>query len=365
MQAKLTTFTVSDVMTNDVVTVLFKGHTFTFSKAPATDWANYQVTFPDGTKQSDNSLSYLKQLCREFVQCYDTDEQTRIAVQNHQTKAPQGWAVVDTSTEDTPAVAPTLVDANATVYTLELELSNGETASKEYNDYRKAKAAYDLAVEQVQTDPRKGYVRRIELFSEAVGSMDKWVYEAPALAPKRVFIMTVRIKPGHYRPVRIEARDGTEAGTQAQAAVAKCGPGAWVTNWGRGGAMIDEARTTGSSPAFAAPYGTRMGRRSLTLLEALAVQQESLRVLRSNPRGIGHQLVELVLGDFAELERRVLHHVVKGRWSSQYPNPANLPKDGYYGKSADLLAYDEVASVPWPCTRKPRKPKPYYRKERW
>ncbi|QHJ82024.1 MAG: hypothetical protein [Bacteriophage sp.] len=57
------------------------------------------------------------------------------------------------------------------VYTLELAVGT-EVASKEYMDYTRAKAAYDLVVHDTQHGWHE--VTRIELFSEAVGSMDKW-----------------------------------------------------------------------------------------------------------------------------------------------------------------------------------------------
>lgn len=241
---RLTTFTVSDVAnlpTGEYITVEYKGLNFLFSNSPlsasdAAMWVKYAVTFPDGKTVSDNSLSYLKQLCREFVQCFDTDAATRAAVAAHQNSTP----------------APTLVPGG-TVYTLELELANGEQAHKEYNDYRKAKAEYDLTVQRVQADPTIAAVSRvvrIELFfSEAVGSMDKWEYECPkivanvapvmhraedswpveklnavpvadvaALAqPKRKFLALVQIKPGHTRQVTFDATDWGDANRQGNA----------------------------------------------------------------------------------------------------------------------------------------------------
>lgn len=61
------------------------------------------------------------------------------------------------------------------VYTLELAVGE-EVAHKEYRDYTRAKQAYEDAVLDVLMFKRRANagVTRIELFSEAVGSMDKW-----------------------------------------------------------------------------------------------------------------------------------------------------------------------------------------------
>jgi len=66
------------------------------------------------------------------------------------------------------------------VYTLELAVGE-DVAHKEYHDYTRAKQAYDDAVADELALTLTG-VTRIELFSEAVGSMDKWVRGEPALA---------------------------------------------------------------------------------------------------------------------------------------------------------------------------------------
>lgn len=70
---------------------------------------------------------------------------------------------------------PTQVPSQS-VYTLELAVGD-DVASKEYMDHTRAKQAYNDAVQNV-TIPGDLYgcvgVTRIELFSEAVGSMDKW-----------------------------------------------------------------------------------------------------------------------------------------------------------------------------------------------
>lgn len=59
------------------------------------------------------------------------------------------------------------------VYTLELAVGE-DVAHKEYLDYTRAKQAYDDAVSDELALTLTG-VTRIELFSEAMGSMDKWV----------------------------------------------------------------------------------------------------------------------------------------------------------------------------------------------
>jgi hypothetical protein len=66
------------------------------------------------------------------------------------------------------------------VYTLELAVGE-EVAHKEYMDYTRAKQAYDDAVADTLALTLVG-VTRVELFSEAVGSLDKWVRDEPALA---------------------------------------------------------------------------------------------------------------------------------------------------------------------------------------
>lgn len=77
------------------------------------------------------------------------------------------------------AVKATQVPAQP-VYTLELAVGE-DVAHKEYRDYTLAKQAYDDAVSDELALTLTG-VTRVELFSEAVGSMGKWVRGEPALA---------------------------------------------------------------------------------------------------------------------------------------------------------------------------------------